>query len=305
MSTETATPIVETAIQTRLTIGMWRAQKSDKRAAKTVSEKHHNDVTMGNFRKRLLQSKNLSAYQRNAEQARDYMHKMTLPWGDGGIRLLPSSLFYEFNDEMRSYKKKANKYMERFLAEYDECRDHAKQRLGELFDPNDYPSPERLRTKFYFEIHYMPVPTANDWRVAEILGEEENLKSHYDQVVQQQIHNAMQDVYQRLYDVVSDMYEKFSDENKIIRQPMFENARKLVDLLPKLNVMGDPTLDKLIEDMRLNLCGYDADDIKLDLDAREQATKDAEDILNRMSAAFGGLGGNGTDSGQNGGQQAA
>jgi hypothetical protein len=61
------------------------------------------------------------------------------------------------------------------------------------------------------------------------------------------------------------------------------NILELVDLIPGLNVLDDPTLNALGDEIKAKLGGVDPKDLRKDKGVRSQAAKDAEAIMARMA----------------------
>jgi hypothetical protein len=68
------------------------------------------------------------------------------------------------------------------------------------------------------------------------------------------------------------------------RDSLVGNVRELVDLLPALNITGDPVLTDITKRMRESLTVYDGDTLRASAAARIETAKAADDILATVSA---------------------
>ena len=91
---------------------------------------------------------------------------MTLPWDDDGRRILPSTLYSAYTDAMREFKRIDQKLRLDFLAVYPRLVSEARQRLGTMYDPADFPDVTVIPTKFDIKIAFEQIPDAKDFRVA-------------------------------------------------------------------------------------------------------------------------------------------
>jgi hypothetical protein len=71
------------------------------------------------------------------------------------------------------------------------------------------------------------------------------------------------------------------------RDSVVTNLVKLVDVLPKLNVTGDPELERLAAQVRASLL-VDPQELRESESIRNETAKNASDIAQRMAAYMGG-----------------
>ena len=71
---------------------------------------------------------------------------------------------------------------------------------------------------------------------------------------------------------------------------LHHGSRRMIEILPGINVLEDPDLTALAEDVRSKLMGYDVKDLRKNPQVRSQAAKEAQEIMERMQgfmSAFG------------------
>jgi hypothetical protein len=139
----------------------------------------------------------------------------------------------------------------------------------------------------------MPLPDAGDFRVT--LGEEEKerIKRQITAAVEASLQVASRDLWQRLYEAVSHLAErlqayKVTEEGveHPFRDSVVTNLVKLVDVLPKLNVTGDPELERLASQVRASLL-VDPQELRKSESIRSETAKNAAAIAGRMAAYMG------------------
>jgi hypothetical protein len=79
-----------------------------------------------------------------AGQVRQYFYKITLPWSDEGLRLLPANFHFDLMARMRGFEQGVDS----FLRVYPQYIEQVKPELNGLFREEDYPVADKLRTKF-------------------------------------------------------------------------------------------------------------------------------------------------------------
>lgn len=228
-----------------LSVSCWTARKQDKKVAAEV-EASHNAKDAGRYNKLLVDKVHLDPLMNYAGQIRSYHYKMTLPWMDNGARLLPSRLFMEYSANIRSMKAHYQTLVNDFITKYDATlRQDARQRLGTMYDANDYPEGYQLRAKFDVETDVAPVPDGQDFRVD--VGDAERTRigrEIADKVAERQA-AAQRDAWVRVRETVALIQLRLSADKARIHDSLIDNARDLSRLLPGLNVSEDPQMDRV------------------------------------------------------------
>jgi hypothetical protein len=228
-----------------LSVSCWTARKQDKKVAAEV-EAAHNARDAGRYNKMLVDKIHLDPITQFAGQIRSYHYKMTLPWMDNGARLLPSKLFMEYSAEIRKMKLQYQALVNDFIIKYDATlRQDARQRLGTMYDADDYPEGYELRNKFDVETDIAPVPDGHDFRVDVGDAERDRIGREIAGKVAERQAAAQRDAWVRVRETVSLIQLRLSADRARIHDSLIENARDLSRLLPGLNVADDPQMDRV------------------------------------------------------------
>ncbi len=277
------TPITYKTMLCKVYIGQWTAQKQDKKATREVVAAHHADADSGTFYKTLLKSGALDCYRKNGDAARIFLYSRTMPWKDGGFRLMPSTMFDDVSVGMQKFGDKAEEFLEEFLNEYADAREKAKTSLGTLFNVNDYPPVNVIRGKFAYSVSYEPVPEAGNWLVDLEREQIEELSAKRAQDLENATAIAMRDLWVRLHQSVGHIHERLSDQDKTFRDSLVGNLEDLVDLLPKLNFTDDPDLNRMAAEAKLKLGGHDTKALREDKKFRSDVAGEADKLMKQMN----------------------
>ena len=294
----TSTTMTEPSLSSRamlcsLSISMWSARKHDPKASEEIAQRHGAQADAGRYHKVLLPKAALAEIQKIVSDARQEHYFMTLPWDDNGYRVLPAAAYMDHTERMRQLSDRFSPAVESLSQQFGQLVGEAKVRLGGLFRPEDYPSPEELRSKFSFETKVMPLPDAGDFRVT--LGDEEKdrIKRQITAAVEASLQVASRELWQRLYEAVSHLAERLQayrvTEEGVehpFRDSVVTNLVKLVDVLPKINVTGDPELERLSAQVRASLL-VDPQELRKSDSIRNETAKTASAIASRMAAYMG------------------
>jgi hypothetical protein len=276
-----------------LSISMWSARKHDPGASEEIAQRHGAQADAGRYHKVLLPKGALAEIQKIVSDARQEHYFMTLPWDDNGYRVLPAAAYMDHAEKMRQLSNQFTPAVETLAQQFGQLVEEAKVRLGGLFRPEDYPSPEELRSKFSFLTKVMPLPDAGDFRVTLGDEEKERIKRQITAAVEASLQVASRDLWQRLYEAVSHLAErlqayKVTDDGveHPFRDSVVTNLVKLVDVLPKLNVTADPELERLAAQVRGSLL-VDPQELRKSDSVRSETAKTASAIASRMAAYMG------------------
>jgi len=277
--------ITEKAILATLNIGQYTGKKQDKKAERTV-ESTFNAHDAGTYRKATIAKEALEEVSKVVNEIRTYFYTNTLPWTDEGKRLKSMTDFLDFTAQLRRYETLFNDKADQFTTNYPDLIEEAKSRLNGLFNQKDYPTPQKIRSKFYFDTHFDPIPEAGDIRVNIQQDELDKLNADLEARKNEAIAQAMKDPYIRLHDAIKHAQTKLSDPKAIFRDSLIDNLIDLVKILPSLNVTDDPTLDQLRKDVSEKLTQNDPETLRTDMTARKETADQAETLLKRMEGLY-------------------
>ena len=275
------------ALLVQLNVSQWTARKLDKKATNDVALANNTGVHAGNYNKSLLP---MNEYLDNVKRLTTFIRKEyydnTLPWGIDGTMILPTDNYLDFMAKFKRHKSDWYQLVDKFLLAYPQLQLNAQRYLGDLYNSNDYPSVEDLKTKFSMDITVLPVPS-DDFRVGIDEQELANIQQQVEERVQQSTKIAMQEAWQRLYDKVKSMAEKLADTKSIFRDTLVTNMQDVCDVLKRLNVTGDKDLEQMRYMVENTLANNNPESLRLDPDLRKTKSIEAKDILDKMGAFMG------------------
>ena len=281
--------ISSSAVLAELNISIWTANKLDKGATDSVLASNSASSGSAQVRKNLMAGSNkrkkIADY---GARARLYHNQTTLPWSDKGSRLLPTSLFMEYKQNMNTIERTMNAMIDDFLLSYDDLVLDAKLHLGSLFNANDYPSIDELRDKFGFKLVFSPLPESNDFRLDIPQQDMQELSSKYESAFNDRLNDAMQENWSKLHKTLTHMSEKLTeteDENSVKRyhDSLVTNATELCGLLTHLNITKDPKLEEARRSLELTMLGVGIEDIKDSPVVRSNVKNKVDEILNKFN----------------------
>lgn len=290
-----ASPLSRKATLVSVVVSQWTARKLDRRVTDEVNRSHGAAEDAGRYNKLLVEANRLEEITGLVSQIRKLHYTMTKPWCDEGLRILPNVLHEKFAAEYRTLERKFNRAVDAFCRDFSKFVEERKVALNGLFNEDDYPTPENIRSKFKLAIRHFPIPEASDFR-CDVLDEDTiaDIKRELTETSETVLQDAMKDTFEQITTVVGHMAEKLKGyTNKggkvqnIFRDSLVENVRQLADLLPAFNLTNDPALDQIAKRIKTELCVEDAKTLRENSKTRKVVQKSADDILKDVSALLG------------------
>jgi len=273
--------IQNSAMLVDLNISVWTGRKMDKKVSEEIDASKGTKSRAGNYHKKLLAGTDrLDELQKLVTKIRTWHYEQTLPWSDGGSRLLPMKNFFDYKATLGDFERQLEGEVQMFLQEYDTLVTAAAFQLGDLFDSEEYPTAESLKSKFKFKYVFLPVPDVGDFRIEVNDAHKEELKAQYEEFYNNKLADAMKDAWDRLHDCLTRMSTKLAGEDKqIFRDSLVNNASDLCELLTKLNVTGDAKLEVARKKLESALVGVTASELRKDDDLRLDVKAKVDEIL--------------------------
>jgi len=291
-----ASPLSRKATLVAVVISQWTARKLDRKVTEKVNREHGAADDAGRYNKLLLQAKRLEKINSFVSQARKLHYRMTKPWADEGLRILPNVLHEKFASEFRAIKRGFDEAVDEFVANYPDAIRERKRALNGLFNAKDYPPLEEIRSKFKLAVKTLPVPDADDFR-SDVLDADtvEDIRRELAESADAVLDDAMKDSARQIVEVVGHMSRKLKefDANEkagtrsFFTASLVNNVRELAELLPAFNFTNDPKFDAVVERINKELCAEDSDALRDNENARKSVRKSADSILEDVSALLG------------------
>jgi hypothetical protein len=260
--------ITSSAVLVEMNISVWTANKLDKSATEGVLLSNRATVSdAAQVRKNLMAGttmrKQIADY---AAGCRLWHNTRTLPWSDKGPRLLPTSLFMDYKQELNVRRDTFLKMVEGFREAYPSLVQTAANYMGDLHNPADYPPVDEVMQKFGFKVVFSPVPESGDFRLDIPQQELEEVRQSYDDAFDTRLADAMRTPWEQLHKMLTAMSNKLAEGDEDTKRRWHDtfltNAQEMCQMLTHLNVTSDPKLEDARRQLESALVGADIDVLK-------------------------------------------
>lgn len=290
----------ERAMLVSLTIRSWDAKRTDRKGTAEVAATHNVAESKLRLSKDCIDTKAVSyvALKSAITAMRDDHYTLTLPWANDGARVLTTMMFDEYMAKMREHGRKVDKLIEAFAEEFPHLKAQAQRELNGLWNERDYPS--NIRSKFGYKVTPTAIPEAGDFRCKLATDDVKEIREQIAEGNKSAVELAMREPYQRLADHIERMVERLSGKEKVTRQSgqvevvdkkfrdtLVTGLADLCQILPGLNLTGDPQLEDLRKRCEGMIEGLSPDELRDNPKVRRSVRKQAEGIQDLMAQFMG------------------
>jgi len=270
----TAPNLASSCIQIDFSAGTWTGRKLDRKASDEVEIQNRAHPRMANVHKKLLgDCQELIAIRKFVGNVRNSHYRMTLPWSDMGLRIIPTTKYFDYHKQMTEYQNEFYKMLDKFLGVYDWAVIQAETTLGDMFNKNDYPSVDTLRAKFNWRLSYIPMPDAGDFRVDIGNEQADAIREQCAEYYSTMFHQAIQEIAEPLKNMSERLDYSNGEDKKVFRDTLVSNVVTAIDLL---GVTTDPKFVKIKQELDHAFTGITPDALREDPYLR-RTTKQAVD----------------------------
>lgn len=219
-----------------------------------------------------------SAWKREVELIAPY------PYG-GGFRILPAALVQRCVDTNAKFRKEMDDVWKAWANDDDGyCLwfDTAKERMGDFYDPKDFPSLGECKNRFTCEVIMTTVGTAEQWRRISAISPDlaSTMEQHSNETIQAKVQQAMAQTWKDLLAPIQHLIHTLEKEaDPIIKQSLVGNIIQIVELIPAFNLTGDSNLSAFATKAKEKLCAIDLKALKKDPDTKKNVLTVAKELV--------------------------
>ena len=207
-----------------------------------------------------------------------YWRSLTLPYPEPGIRLIRQDAIEGFNGQMTVFQRELDKAVRELDRQYHELKSAAAERLGQLYDPDDYP--ESLQGLFAVTWDFPSVePPDYLLQLSPALYEQERARvtARFEEAVQL-AEQAFLEEFSRLVAHLCERITGTAEDGtpKVFRDSAMDNLTEFFDRFRSLNVRSNEQLDELVARAQRAVRGIGA-----------QELRDSQPIRQRLASQLG------------------
>jgi len=225
----------------------------------------------------------------------NWLKRRTYDWS-GTQQYLPSVDMPKFMGEYHAHEKAFNDMVEDFEQMYDSIVSDMAFKQGDMFNRNDYPTKEQVRSKFSIELFVNNVPM-NDFRCAIAEDIADDLFATYQRQSERILRNILNEQAERFIDVMKsishccgydEIGKEVDGELKLKKRKIYDTtvikAKEMCSSFREFNLDNNPALEAARKQLESALSNVDAEALR-DSDAvRDSVKREVDDILDKFGS---------------------
>ena len=285
--------ISDISVMVNLNISKWTARKKDKRASDQVNNVHNARRDASAVHKNLLSgSKNLDAINKQVNVIRKFHVANTSIWDENSGRIIKNEFYPAYINGITKEINILEDLINEFVDEYEFDKISAKANLGDLYDENEYPSSDEIRSKFGVKLTTSPIADPNDFRIdagGETKRALEQAMTSYQETLNARVLNSMNDIYKRLFETLSNISEKLdyqvrTKDTKKFGGNIVSNVLDIVALMRSCNLTNDTQMNAQADLLENALRGVSPEALRDSSQLRASTKRSVDEVKKQIEA---------------------
>lgn len=286
------TSLATGGILLRAKVHVWTATKQDREISDEVTTNKKAARNAGRYTKQLFADVPELRVLLNERQAwYNFVQRVTYPW-DGEWGYLPTVRIPAVMAEIQDRKVRTLELLENFITVMPAAISNEAFVQGDMFNRDDYPSPDEVRSKFKITVQTMDIPMG-DYRVTIADELADDLKKNFEQ----QTRDILGDIHAKQQDQLVKVLQSFSHccdsetvmedgEIKVKKRRMYEStlneALELCNTFADFNLTNDSKLEEARQELFRILDGVTIDQLRNSDTKRTVIKESVDDILSKF-----------------------
>jgi hypothetical protein len=196
-------------------------------------------------------------------QASAFWRGLTLPYPQEGVRLIRQADVTTFEERMSDFKAQLDAAVANLQLEYEVIKEKAREKLGSLYNAEDYPS--TLEGVFSISWEYPPIEPPQYLMTfnPQLYEQERSRIQHRFEEAVTLAENAFAD---ELSGLISHLVERLTDEpdgkKKAFKASTIENFKEFYQNFQRMNVRSNANLESLISQANNLVSGITPNDLR-------------------------------------------
>lgn len=208
-----------------------------------------------------------------------YWRALTLPYPEPGLRLIRRDQIDAFQSQMERYREELLHAVEDLDEHFDSLKSAARDRLGQLFNPADYPVSLSGAFEIAWDFPSIEPPDYLKDLNPDIYEEEcQRIRSRFDEAIRL----AEEAFQEELASLVSHLRERLGGAQdgkpKIFRDSAIGNLREFFERFQSLNVRSNEQLDDLVAQCQEILQGVEPRQLRDSQPLRQRIASELESV---------------------------
>lgn len=270
----------------KLTQRKWGGRATDDDGAESIADQNNANKRKLKLVKDLLPETLRESLGHVRSQTRTFFNEHTLPWEDGGWRVIRADQLQTMRDAIGKFSAMDREVVDQILSRYAEIKEYAAKELGTLFKDEDFPTPDRLRYSYAVEFRVKALIDPKDVRVQGLSEEEvDGIRKQMTEQYEASLNTAVGDIVTQLKSIVREIKERAGNKKQdgLRYGAIQKTAVRICEALKGLNLTDDPKLNELIDGVHRKVSAIDGDEIRSSGRIRGKVFREMEGLESALS----------------------
>jgi hypothetical protein len=275
--------LADKALLFQVNISCFTGAKKDKQATRQVIDDNNVSKSENNVRvwKNLMKGTALNKVTSCAQKIRLNSYRLTAPWGEG-IRICKVDQFQKIKMELEKNIREFYVAVDEAVADYQNMIDADRVKLGNLYNPSDYPSKAAFASSFSAKINVAQVEKS-DFR-NQVLSNED-IEEINNQIAERIKNNAVEvekDLVGRVSEKLGHLLSRLTTDGKF-HSAAIDNVIEAVNEARALNIADNQKLDNLFDKIEESMGTLSAEQIREFNSAKSTAIIETKQCIEKVS----------------------
>ena len=208
---------------------------------------------------------------------------MSLPYPEPGIRLIRQDQIETFDARMQALKQELDEAVEQLDRHYEQLKSTARNRLGRLYNPADYPGSLQGLFSVTHDFPSVEPPDYLQQLSPQLYQQEcERVAARFDEAVRL----AEQAFVEELHGLVAHLTERLTGQTdgqpKVFRDSAVNNLAEFFQRFRTLNVRSNEQLDELVAQCQGVIRGVEPQTLRDDQNLRQTVAQQMASVQNTL-----------------------
>ena len=208
--------------------------------------------------------------------------KASLPFQDGGYRIMPAKDYPALNKEVQKRVEAFRSYVYDEIYMNDVLKEMAQRRLGDLFRYDSFPEKEDIMDRYSAVLFFEPITDMTDLRIEGLTDAElETIKAETIREYEANLKSAQGELVANLKKSVEGILKKTETEGSRYKRAL-QNLSELTDSVVSLNILEDKNLNDIAKKIKKEIASTDGNLIKESKTAKSKLKSKSKEILETL-----------------------
>jgi hypothetical protein len=245
-----------------LQVSIWTASKKVPTGEVQLGE---TDEALFRVNKDLIEKSVLKPIRQQAQKASEVLHQRALPFNIRGVYYIPTANIAKVMEDIERYHEQFWARVNDFCLEYEGHREEARLRLNGHFRESDYPSTDKIRSKFNWNLQMMQFSAPSRLQFVSKEMYQQAMDGFHEEIDQFRENSVLllREKFKGLVDhILERLTPEESGQRKIFRNSMVEGLRSFIQDFSSLNITNDTQLAEEINKVGLLIEGVSSQDLR-------------------------------------------